>query len=187
MFRKISDSNIINGIRQQDEKTLNWLYENYLPVVRQQVLKNSGSEEDVHDVFQESVIALYNRVSDINFKPESDLKGYFYGIARNIWNLMLRHKKRILLVELDMVEEYEEEEVQEYILDRIVARAFLKLTSDARTILTLFADGMSYAEIAEKMNLKNEAYARRKKFLSKEALIDLVRKDPEYKDYFSLK
>jgi hypothetical protein len=33
------------------------------------------------------------------------------------------------------------------------------------------------------MNLKNGVYARRKKYLSKEALIELVKEDPEYQEY----
>jgi hypothetical protein len=51
-------------------------------------------------------------------------------------------------------------------------------------VLNLFADGLSYEEIAMKMNLKNEVYARRKKYLSKEALLDLVKEDSEYQEYF---
>ena len=37
------------------------------------------------------------------------------------------------------------------------------------------------------MNLKNETYARRKKYLSKEALMELIKSDPEYKDYLNLR
>jgi hypothetical protein len=33
------------------------------------------------------------------------------------------------------------------------------------------------------MDLKSEEYARRKKYLSKEALMDLVKEDPEYHEY----
>jgi hypothetical protein len=51
-------------------------------------------------------------------------------------------------------------------------------------VLNLFADGLTYEEIAVKMNLKNEVYARRKKYLSKEALLEFVREDAEYQEYF---
>ena len=67
--------------------------------------------------------------------------------------------------------------------ERIVSRAFQKLKPDRQTILTLYSDGYTYEEIAVKMNLKNEIYARRKKYLSKEALIELVKEDPEYQEY----
>jgi len=33
------------------------------------------------------------------------------------------------------------------------------------------------------MNLTNETYARRKKYLAKEALLELVKADPEYQEY----
>ncbi len=52
-------------------------------------------------------------------------------------------------------------------------QGFSEIKPDSRTILTLFSEGFSYHEIASKMNLKNETYARRKKYLSKEALIEL--------------
>mgnify|MGYP001569388319 CR=1 FL=1 len=50
-------------------------------------------------------------------------------------------------------------------------------------VLNLYSDGSSYEEIAEKMDLKNETYARRKKYLSKEALLEIVKEDPEYQEY----
>ena len=72
------------------------------------------------------------------------------------------------------------------ILERIVSRAFRKLKPDCQTILTLFSEGNSFEEIALKMNLKNETIARRKKYLSKETLLELIKEDPEYKDYLNL-
>ncbi len=185
MFRKISDTGIIEGIRSQDDQILNWLYDNYLQSVRHHVLKNSGSDADVSDVFQESIITLFRQISENNFKLTSDLKGYFFGIARNIWNAQLRKKRRTTEIEFDLIDEDDNEDINNPILERVVTRAFQKLKPDAQTILTLFSEGYSYEEIALKMNLKNETYARRKKYLSKEALLELLKKDPEYKDYLS--
>jgi len=49
-------------------------------------------------------------------------------------------------------------------------------------VLKLFSEGSSYEEIARKMGMKNEAYARRKKYLCKEALMEIIKTDPEYHD-----
>jgi DNA-directed RNA polymerase specialized sigma24 family protein len=49
-------------------------------------------------------------------------------------------------------------------------------------VLKLFSEGYSYEEIARKMGMKNEAYARRKKYLCKEALMEIIKTDPEYQD-----
>jgi len=187
LFRKISDTALIEGVRQQDEKILNWLYDNYHQTVRHHVLKNSGSDADVSDVFQESIITLYRQISENELKLTSDLKGYFFGIARNIWSSQLRKKARNTEIEFDPPDETSDEDSGNPILERIINRAFQKLSSDSRTILTLFSEGFSYPEIASKMSLKNETYARRKKYLSKEALLELMKSDPEYKDYLGLR
>jgi RNA polymerase sigma factor (sigma-70 family) len=182
LFKKISDINIIIGIRNQDDKVLNWLYDNYFQSVKNHVLSNSGSIEDVSDVFQDSIIALYNQITEDNLNLTTDLKGYFFGIARNIWSAQLRRNQKTTDLKIDLPDESTEEQ-SELILERIISRVFQRLKSDQQMVLNLFSDGLTYEEIAEKMNLKNEVYARRKKYLSKEALLDLVKEDPEYQEY----
>jgi len=185
LFRKISDSAIIDGIRRQDDQILNWLYDNYLETVRYHVLKNSGSESDIPDVFQESIITLYRQVTADGFSLTTDLKGYFFGIARNVWKVQLRKKMRNTGIEGDFPDN-EEGDDPNLVLETIVSRAFRKLSNDAQKILTLFSEGLSYPEIASLMNFKSESYARRKKYMSKEALMELIKSDPEYKDYLDL-
>lgn len=184
MFNKISDIDIINGVRNQDDKILNWLYDNYFQSVKNHVLSNSGSIEDVSDVFQDTIIALYNQITDNSMTLTTDLKGYFFGIARNVWSAQLRKKQKTIELEFDLPDDAETEELADPILERILSRAYHKLKPDQQMVLNLFSDGLSYQEIAAKMNLKNEVYARRKKYLCKEILIELVKEDPEYQEYF---
>jgi RNA polymerase sigma factor (sigma-70 family) len=181
LFSKLSDKAVIEGIRMQDDKVLNYLYDNYYNTVKNHVLKNSGSEEDVSDVFQETIITLYQKITENNFTLTTELKGYFFGIARNIWNSELRDKKRTEELTMDLPDE--EEETSDPLFQKIMTNAFNKLKPDCQKVLTLFYDGCSYAEIAEKMSLKNETYARRKKYLCKEALMEIIKQDPDYLEY----
>jgi RNA polymerase sigma factor (sigma-70 family) len=183
LFRRFSDKNLIDGIRGQDDKILNWLYDNYLQSVKSYVLKNSGSNDDVSDVFQDSIIILYRQITDGTLNLTTDLKGYFFGIARNVWNAQLRKKMKNTELQHDISDEDYTDDSHNPELERIVSRAFLKLKPDQQIILNLYADGNSYDEIAEKMDLKNETYARRKKYLAKEALMEVVKEDPEYQEY----
>lgn len=183
LFKKISDISIIEGVRRQDDKVLNWLYDNYLPAAIKYVQKNSGSKEDVPDVFQDSIIILYKQIIEDNFNLTTDLKGYFFGIVRNVWSAQLRKKQRTTELEIDISDEDENENTDNLILERVVSKAFKKLEPDQQRVLKLFSDGKSYEEIALKMNLKNEVYARRKKYLCKEALLEMMKKDPEYQEY----
>ena len=184
LFKRISDINLIDGIRNQDDKVLNWLYDNYFQSVKNHVLSNSGSDEDVSDVFQDTIIVLYNQITEDNLNLTTDLKGYFFGIARNVWSSQLRKKQKTVELDIDPPDEEEPEEQSDPVLERIISRVFQKLKPDQQMILNLFSDGLTYEEIAIKMNLKNEVYARRKKYLCKEALLELVKEDPEYQEYF---
>jgi len=183
LFKKFSDIDIIEGVLKQDDKVLNWFYDNYLQSVRSYVLKNSGSEEDVSDVFQDSIIVLYTQISENNLNLTTDLKGYFFGVARNVWNAHLRKKHRTTELKTDIEDEEDVEEINKLILEKIVSRAFQKLRPDQQTVLNLFSEGHTYEEIALKMNLKNEIYARRKKYMCKEVLLEFVKEDPEYQEY----
>ena len=183
MFNKISDKTIVEGIRNQDGPSLNWLYDNYFQTVKTHVLKNSGSSEDVSDVFQDTIIIIYRQITEGNLNLTTDLKGYFYGVARNVWSALLRKRKKTVELEMDLEDAGNNDESFDLVLERIVSRAFTKLKPDQQTVLNLYSDGISYEEIATRMNLKSEVYARRKKYLSKEALLDLIKKDPEYQEY----
>jgi RNA polymerase sigma factor (sigma-70 family) len=184
LFKKYSDISIIDGIRRQDDKILNWLYDNYFQSIKNHVLSNSGSVEDVSDVFQDSIIVLYNQITEDNLNLTTDLKGYFFGIARNVWSAQLRKKQKMTELDIDLPSDEDEEEQSDPILERIVSRVFQKLKPDQQQVLNLYSEGNSYEEIAVKMNLKNDVYARRKKYLSKEVLLELMKEDPEYQEYF---
>ena len=186
LFKKYSDTEIINGIRKQDDRILHWLYDNYFKIARDHVMKNSGSEDDVSDVLQDSVIVLFEQISNDKLNLNTDLKGYFYGIVKNVWSAQLRKKQKTTELLIDQPDDDGTEESNKLLLEKIVSRAFTKLKPDQQLVLKLFAEGSSYDEIAQKLEFKSEEYARRKKYLCKEALMDIVKEDPEYHEYLRL-
>lgn len=187
LFKRVTDISIIEGVRNQDDKVLNWLYDNYLPTIKKHIINNSGSIEDVSDVFQDTIIVLYNQIMEESLNLTTDLKGYFFGIARNVWNAQLRRKQKTVELEIDLPEDEGQEELADPTLERIVARVFQMLKPDEQLVLSLFSEERSYEEIAVTMNLKNETYARRKKYLCKETLLELLKNDPEYQEYLRLR
>lgn len=182
LFRKYPDSAIIDGIRKQDSRILTYLYDAYYDVIRDHLRKNSGSDDDVSDVLQETVVILYKQVTGEGFELTTDLKGYFFGVARNVWNAQLRYRSRMTTLETDPAEPDEAEDYSAATLERIVSRSFALLRDDCRMVLNLFTEGQTYEEIARTMGLKSESYARRKKYLCKEALLEIIKTDPEYQD-----
>jgi RNA polymerase sigma factor (sigma-70 family) len=183
LFKKISDKSIIEGIKNQDDRILNLLYDNYFQMVKKHILNNSGTSDDVSDIFQDSIIILYNQICDNTLTLTSDLKGYFFGVARNRWKEHLRSRKETLVIDENIADESVQEESTDPFFERIVTRAFKKLKPEYQEVLTLFSNGHSYEVMAKKLKLGSETNARRKKYLSKEALMELVREDPEYQEY----
>ena len=183
MFKRISDKKIIEGIRSQDDKILEWIYNNYYQTISNYITSNNGTDDDVPDIFQDTILILYSRITEDTIKLTTDLKGYFFGIARNLWNVQLRKKKRTTLLEVDLPDDITSDESNELLFERLVSNAFIKLKPDCQEMLNLYSEGLSYKEISERLNLKNEIYARRKKYLCKESLIEIIRKDPEYQEY----
>jgi RNA polymerase sigma factor (sigma-70 family) len=183
LFNRLSDKSIIEGVKKQDDKILNWLYDNYFQSVKNHVIRNSGTPDDVSDVFQDTIIILYKQICDNTLVLTTDLKGYFFGVARNIWSNQLRVKKNTAELNADIPDDSVQEDDNDFLFEKIVSRAFEKLSPEFHGILTLFSEGYSYEEITKMLKLKNEAYARRKKYLSKEALMELIKEDPEYQEY----
>lgn len=185
VFSKHSDKKLIEGIRRGDDETLNYLYNNHFDLIRNYILKNSGTEDDAYDIFQDVMVALFKRVSKNHIDLTIDLQGYLFVIARNLWTVQLRRVKRKHSTEVDFADE-DEDDVSGLLdtpIEQIVQRSFLKLDPECRKVLELHMEGRDYEHIARVMKYKSEGYARRKKYLSKEALIRIIKEDPDYEGY----
>ena len=93
MSRKFNDSEIISGIKNRDPVVLRFLYQNYLPIIQNFVRKNSGSDEDAQDLFQEALVVIFEKLSLGNLVLSSRFQTYFYAICRNKWLMVLRKKR----------------------------------------------------------------------------------------------
>jgi RNA polymerase sigma factor (sigma-70 family) len=184
VFKKHSDKVLVEGLRKGDDKTLNYLYQNYFGTVKSYIVKNSGTEDDAYDVFQDALMVVFKKFQHNGVELTSDLKGYVFGVARKLWSNQLRIKKEVRSSEyIDVIDDIELEKLLEVPIEQIVQRSFIKLPADCQKVLTMHLEGLSYEEIAKKMDYKSASYARRKKYLSKEELIKIIKSDPDYKDY----
>lgn len=186
MFNKHSDKRLLEGIRKGEDDTLNYLYSNYFNTVRTHVIRNSGTEEDAYDIFQDTLMALFKKVQENHLELTTDLKGYAFSIARNLWNNQLRRKKKESDITIDVADDLDLDRLLDTPIEQIVQRSFLKLKDECQKVLTMNMEGADYEDIAREMKFKSGTYARRKKYLCKEALIELIKQDPEYTDYDNL-
>ncbi len=165
-----ADSEIILGILNDSKEILNRLYVTYFPMILQFVLNNNGNEDDAKDVFQESVIVLYNKVKSGNFELNSKLKTFIYSVCRRLWLKRLNVQSRTLrniedfsefiLVEDDL-ERHEEKDRQFAVMEL----ALKQLGEPCKTIIEdYYMQNKSMQEICEKFGYTNSDNAKTQKY-----------------------
>jgi RNA polymerase sigma factor (sigma-70 family) len=192
MMRSIPDIKMMNGLREQRNNCIRQMYREYLPVAKSIVEKNSGTNEDAEDVFQDSLVILYTKVSNGPITLNCSLKTYFYSICQNIWRQRLDRKWRIQLEE-SMAEEPDEmyeifsAEIKEEEMEksRLLRYHFLTLPAKCQKVLELFLHDTPLKEIASRLGYKNEEYAKARKYMCKNMLRKRIMDDPRCKPFLN--
>jgi hypothetical protein len=65
---------------------------------------------------------------------------------------------------------------------RLYQKYFKQLNEDCQKVLELFLNKVPLREIAEIMGYSSEKYAKKRKYICKEILINNIQKDPKYKE-----
>ncbi len=88
------DELILNEIRKNNEVALRELYKTHYPMIFNLVCSNNGTEQEARDIYQETIIAFYERTQEPNFVLTCKIKTYLYAVARRLWLKRLWEKKR---------------------------------------------------------------------------------------------
>lgn len=89
----MTDQAILLGLRQNDRKTIEYIYKTLSPPITKYVLTNSGTREDGQDVFQYTFIKVLKNLQDGKYNDNNKFEAYFIQIARNTWIDYLRTNK----------------------------------------------------------------------------------------------
>jgi len=86
---KIDNSEIIEKLKSNNFEEVNQafilLYKKFFQMVYSLVRVNNGYRSQAEDVFQETLVIIYENIRKGVFREESCLSTYFYSISRNIW------------------------------------------------------------------------------------------------------
>ena len=194
MILRYSDDKIIEGLRQKKSSYIAYLYEEFGPIVRHWVSRNSGNQQDIEDLFQDTLIILYTRSLVQPFKLECSLKTYFMSICKNLWLQRLERKYRLLYqaeYEVnDSQETYEIDDMEpgEKSLDqqRLFYKNLLSLPTDCQRLIRLYCLKIPYKDIARLLNYKDEGSVKSRKYMCKNLLRKKILKDPECYQFFIL-
>ncbi len=92
------DELILAEIRKSNEAALGELYKTHYPMAVNLICSNSGTEQEAKDVYQEAVIAFYERAQQPQFVLTCKIKTYLYAVCRRLWLKRLAEKKRFSII-----------------------------------------------------------------------------------------
>ncbi len=195
-MEKYSDKTILTGIKNRKESILEYLYKEYFPKIKRIVISNGGNEQDARDLFQEALIIVFNRIKKNNLVIKSSFHNFFIVLCRFLWfrqnnpnhdyasdedinNESVQNEASAATVNESPGETIYEEHIKTR-YEKIYQRQYRKLAGNCKRVLKMFFRKKSFREIATRMNYTNEDYARRKKYLCMQQLMQMISQDPEY-------
>lgn len=97
MKSEMTEQELLAGLANNNTEAIEIIYSNNFNSVLSLVLNNNGSYDDAKDVFQESMIVLYEKARSGNFQLSSQLKTYIYAICRRLWLKKLQLQGRYFI------------------------------------------------------------------------------------------
>lgn len=85
---------LLQGLAQSDKKAIETIYKENYNMIQSLVINNSGSADDAKDIFQETMIVLYERVRSGTFELNCLIKTYVYSVSRRLWLKRLQQMNR---------------------------------------------------------------------------------------------
>ena len=170
MNQELDENELINGLGRNDRKSIEVLYEVNYPAIQSFILNNNGTVDDAKDIFQESLIVLYEKVSAGNFELQSKIKTYLYAVARRIWLKRLHQMHRFGNIvenvdDLIPVEEDLEEQERKNEAFNQMDKALSQLGEPCKSLLEAFyIQKKPMFEIAENFGYTNADNAKNQKY-----------------------
>ncbi|WP_038029113.1 RNA polymerase sigma factor [Thermonema rossianum] len=169
----MKDEEILRRLKNGDESALQYLYKKHYRMMLRMVTKNSGTEEEARDIFQEALIVLWQKVRGGDFVLTSKLSTFLYSVCQNLWRKELERKRRLSSEEKDDIVEQNWEEKERV---ELVRQCLAQLGETCQKVLTFYYfDRMNMKEIAEQLGFASADVAKSKKYKCMQELERIVR------------
>ncbi|QJW88814.1 sigma-70 family RNA polymerase sigma factor [Spirosoma taeanense] len=171
----LTDDELLSGLADGSDAALTQLYRQYFPMVLHFVTTNSGGEDEAKDIYQETLIVLYEKVRSGSLELHCQLKTYIYSVSRRLWLKQLSHKSRFMVSDSDnpatdpmAVEQLNDDLADHEERDRqfeLMADSLNRLGEPCRTLLEdFYIQHLSMQAITEKFGYTNADNAKTQKY-----------------------
>ncbi len=169
MKGEINQKALLQGLARNDKRAIEAIYKENFNMVQALIINNNGTAEDAKDIFQETMIVLFEKVLTGTFELNCQLKTFVYSVSRRLWLKRLMQQNRFNLAEghEEMVavdEEMEEHEKRdaEFLT---MEKAMISLGEPCKSLLEAFyMQKKSMQEIASGFGYTNAENAKTQKY-----------------------
>lgn len=168
---QFTEDQFIDGLRTGNNEVLSVLYKKYYNIVLKLIVNNSGSQEAAQDIYQETIIVLYENVQKPGFELNCQLQTYIYSIAKRLWLKQLKKNSKTFLFKeddendlVDVSEELSDHHNKELELEKMNLSLEELGEPCATLIKDFYVQKLSMDEIAEKFGYTNADNAKNQKY-----------------------
>ncbi len=160
----------LQALCRGDNTLVKEMYTQFLPNISRWVRKNNGSEQDAEDLFQEALIAIFDRYCGEESPTfTSPFGALLFSICRNIWYSRLSQKKREEKIRFSEKERYEseaddpdllvqaEETAKAHREEEVLKQTFRQLSELCQKVLRMMAEGKAGEDIAKELGMNNRS------------------------------
>jgi RNA polymerase sigma factor (sigma-70 family) len=164
------DQKYLEGLLHNDAPVVQEIYRRFAPAIKYYILKNQGSEDDAADIFQESLIDIYNQVKFKQLQLTCPFEPFFLLVCKRKWLNELKKKGRSPVTNsrddlsdigedaFAAAEQVEKEEAKA----NLFLQQFERLGEKCREILRRSMSGEAQEKMAEALGV-TYGYLRKKK------------------------
>jgi len=168
---QFTDDQFIDGLRNGNNEILSALYKKYYNIVLKFIVNNSGTEEAAQDIYQETVIVLYENAQKPQFSLNCQLQTYIYSVAKRLWLKQLKKNGKTFLFKeddenelVDVTGDMAEHSEKEKNLDKM-NKSLLELGEPCATLIKdYYLSKLNMDEIADKFGYTNADNAKNQKY-----------------------
>ena len=164
------DQRYLEGLLHNDNQLVEEIYRHFAPSIRNHILHHGGSEADAADIFQESLIDIYNQAKYKGLQLTCPFEPFLLLVCKRKWLNELKKRGHSPVTKYrDDVSDYGEDVFAaaeklagEEEKARIFLQQFGRLGEKCREILRLSLGGDRQEKIAETLGV-SYGYLRKKK------------------------
>lgn len=168
---QFTEDQFIDGLRTGNNEVLSALYKKYYNIVLKFIVNNSGTQEAAQDIYQETIIVLYENAQKPGFELNCQLQTYIFSIAKRLWLKQLKKSSKTFLFKedgenelVDVSEEITEHLNKEVELEKLT-QSLTELGEPCATLIKdFYVQKLSMDEIAEKFGYTNADNAKNQKY-----------------------